>query len=74
MEAIKAAAPGADVRFRSGFYPSEAAVQAAGTDVVIVFATTWATEGLDQPDLTLLRGPPADHLPGERGRSPAPQG
>ncbi len=56
LEAIKKAAPGADVRFRTGFYPSEAAAQAAKADVVIVFATKWATEGLDQPDLTLPRG------------------
>ena len=56
LEAIKKAAPEADVRFRNGFYPSEAAAQAAKADVVIVFATKWATEGFDQPDLTLPRG------------------
>jgi beta-glucosidase len=54
--AIKRLAPNATVTYRNGFYPSEAAAQARKADVVIVFATKWSTEGLDQPDLTLPQG------------------
>lgn len=56
LEAIRKTAPRAEVRFRNGLYASEAAAQAAKADVVIVFANKWATEGLDQPDLTLPYG------------------
>lgn len=56
LKAIKARATGATVSFSTGRYPSEAAMQAAKADVAIVFATQWATEGVDQPDLTLPSG------------------
>ncbi len=56
LKAIAAMAPEANVKFRNGFYTSEAVEQARKADVVIVFATKWASEGFDQPDLTLPRG------------------
>lgn len=56
VEAIRKAAPGAAVTYRNGNYISEAVEQAKRADLVIVFATKWATEGLDQPDLTLPSG------------------
>ncbi|MDE2595492.1 MAG: glycoside hydrolase family 3 protein [Sphingomonadales bacterium] len=56
LAAIKAMAPQADVRFRTGNYVSEAVTQAKQADVAIVFATKWATEGIDQPDLSLPNG------------------
>lgn len=56
LDAIKALAPGAEVHFRDGRYISEAVAQAKQADVVILFATQWSTEGLDQPDLTLPNG------------------
>ena len=56
IEAIRRMAPGATVKFRTGFYTSEAVTQAKQADVVIVFASKWAAEGLDQADLTLPRG------------------
>jgi len=56
LAAIRAQAPQADVRFRDGRYASEAVAQAKQADVAIVFATQWATEGLDVPDLSLPNG------------------
>ncbi|WP_068077744.1 beta-glucosidase family protein [Novosphingobium lentum] len=56
MKAIKAQAPNAVVTFRDGRYIAEAVEQAKQADVAIVFATQWATEGLDQPDLSLPNG------------------
>jgi beta-glucosidase len=56
VAAIRALAPQADVRFRDGRYIADAVAQARQADVVIVFATKWASEGLDQPDLTLPNG------------------
>ncbi len=56
LAAIRAAAPGATVRFRDGRYPSEAALAARQADVAIVFATQYQTEGFDLPDLTLPNG------------------
>jgi beta-glucosidase len=56
LAAIRASAPQADVRFRDGRYVSEAVAQAKQADVAIVFATQWATEGFDQPDLSLPSG------------------
>jgi beta-glucosidase len=49
-------APKAEVRFRNGRYLSEAVAQAKDADVVVVFATQWAAEGIDQPDLSLPEG------------------
>jgi beta-glucosidase len=56
LAAIRARAPEAAVRFLNGRYISEAVTQAANADVVIVFATQWAGEGMDQPDLSLPQG------------------
>lgn len=56
LDAIKALAPTADVHFRDGRYIADAVNQARRADVVIVFATQWSTEGLDQPDLSLPNG------------------
>ena len=56
LAAMKALAPQAEFRFRDGRYISEAVAQAKRADVVILFATQWSTEGLDQPDLSLPNG------------------
>jgi len=56
LAAIRAAAPQADVRYRDGRYVADAVAQARQADVAIVFATKWATEGLDLPDLSLPDG------------------
>lgn len=56
LAAIRAAAPEATVRFRSGHYPSEAALAASRADVAIVFANQYQTEGFDLPDLSLPNG------------------
>lgn len=56
LNAIRSMAPEAAVRYRGGQYISEAVALAKRSEVAIVFATKWATEGLDQPDLTLPNG------------------
>lgn len=56
LDAIRAAAPHATVRFRNGDYPSEAALAARQADVAIVFANQYQTEGFDVPDLSLPDG------------------
>jgi beta-glucosidase len=56
LDAIRKLAPDASVSFRSGAYVSEAVANARLADVVIVFATKWATEGFDVPDLGLPYG------------------
>jgi beta-glucosidase len=56
LKAIKAKAPGAEVRFIDARYPSAAAALAKGADAVVVFATQWMIEGEDAPDLTLPDG------------------
>jgi len=56
LDAIRARVPEATVRYRTGRYASEAAALAAQSDVVIVFATQWMTEGLDVGDLGLPDG------------------
>lgn len=56
LKAMKALAPQADFRFRDGRYIAEAVAQAKMADVAIVFANQWATEGFDQPDLSLPTG------------------
>jgi beta-glucosidase len=56
LTAMKALAPNADFHFRDGRYIAEAVAQAKAADIAIVFATQWATEGLDQPDLSLPDG------------------
>lgn len=56
LAAIKRAATGARVTFVNGRYPSEAALIAANSDIAIVFANQWTTEGADVPDLSLPNG------------------
>jgi beta-glucosidase len=56
LKAIKARAPHAKVSYVDGRYASAAAMSAANADIAIVFATQWASEGMDQPDLSLPNG------------------
>jgi beta-glucosidase len=56
VAAIRALAPGAEVRFVDSRYPSAAAAAAANADVAIVFATQWMLEHYDAPDLSLPSG------------------
>jgi beta-glucosidase len=53
MQAIKALAPNAEVRFDDGRYTASAEKLAKWADVVIVFGVKWTTEAADMPDLTL---------------------
>lgn len=56
MDAIKALARDAKVTFRDGRYIADAVEKARASEVAIVFATQWTTEGLDVPDLSLPDG------------------
>lgn len=56
LKAIRARAPKADIRFRDGRYPSEAALAASQADLAIIFVTQWMSEGFDAPDLSLPGG------------------
>ena len=56
LKAITALAQGATVTYRDGYEVADAVTQAKKADVVIVFATKWATEGEDAADLTLPEG------------------
>lgn len=56
MEAIHALAGSAKLTFRDGRYISDAVEKARQAEVAIIFATQWATEGLDLPDLSLPDG------------------
>jgi beta-glucosidase len=56
LKAIKAKAPGAELRFNDGSYPAAAAALAKGADAVVIFVTQWMIEGEDVPDLTLPNG------------------
>ena len=56
LKAIQALAPQAEVTFRNGRYLTDAVAAARKAEVAIVFATKWATEGIDQPDLALSDG------------------
>ncbi len=53
LKAVKAKAPSADVKFDSGENPASAAALAKSSDVAIVFAHQWMSEGMDLPDLSL---------------------
>jgi beta-glucosidase len=53
MKAVKAHAPGADVRFDSGADPASAAALAKKSDVAIVFVYQWMSEGMDLASLSL---------------------
>ncbi|MCX7284550.1 MAG: glycoside hydrolase family 3 C-terminal domain-containing protein [Novosphingobium sp.] len=56
MDAIQALAKDAKVAFRDGRYIADAVEKARTSEVAIVFATQWTTEGLDVPDLSLPDG------------------
>ncbi|WP_298286131.1 glycoside hydrolase family 3 C-terminal domain-containing protein [Acidocella sp.] len=53
---IERQAPGAEVRYDPGLYPSQAARLAKWADVAVVFAPKWETESQDVPDLSLPAG------------------
>jgi beta-glucosidase len=53
LKAICAQAPGAKVEFDSGADPAAAAALAKKSDVAIVFAYEWMSEGTDLPNLSL---------------------
>ncbi len=53
LKAISAAAPAAKVQFASGADPTAAAALARQSDVAIVFAYQWMSEGTDLEDLSL---------------------
>jgi beta-glucosidase len=56
LRAIKALVPGAQVTYRDGTTIADAVMQAKKSDVAIVFATKWSTEGLDSADFSLPNG------------------
>lgn len=53
LDAIRAAFPGAEVRYCDGTDQAAATAAAHDADVAIVFAAKFATEASDQPDLAL---------------------
>jgi beta-glucosidase len=53
LKAVKAKVPTADVKFDSGKDPAVAATLAKSSDIAIVFAHQWTSEGMDLPDLSL---------------------
>lgn len=54
--ALTTMAPQATFRYRNGRSVSEAVAEARKSDIVLVFANQWASEGFDQPDLALPDG------------------
>lgn len=56
LKAIRALAPNAEVTYRDGLAIADAVAQAKKSDVAIVFATKWSSEGFDQADLSLPGG------------------
>ncbi len=53
LKAIQAKLPGAHVQFDSGANPASAAALARRSDVALVFAYQWTSEGMDIPNLSL---------------------
>ena len=53
MKAVQALAPEATVKFDSGADPASAAALAKQSDIAIVFAYQWMSEGMDLPNLSL---------------------
>jgi beta-glucosidase len=53
LKAVSAKVPGANVQFDSGASPEAAAELAKKSDVAIVFAHQWMSEGMDLPNLSL---------------------
>ena len=56
LKVLRQRLPNAEITFRNGRYLTDAVAAAKQADVVIVFATQWATEGIDAPDLSLPDG------------------
>ncbi|AXB75860.1 beta-glucosidase [Novosphingobium sp. P6W] len=56
LKALREAAPQAEIHYRNGRYIAEAVAQAKKSDVAIVFATQWTSEGFDVPDMSLPNG------------------
>jgi beta-glucosidase len=56
LKAVAAKAQGAKVSFDSGSDPATAAALAKQSDVAIVFAYQWTSEGMDLPNLSLPDG------------------
>jgi beta-glucosidase len=56
LDAIRARAPGATVTYLDGSDPAAAAMSAVSSDVAIVFAWQWQTEGADLTTLALPGG------------------
>lgn len=53
LKAVSAKAPGAEVKFDAGEDPASAAALAGRSDIAIVFAYQWMSEGMDLPNLSL---------------------
>ncbi|MGN6375224.1 MAG: glycoside hydrolase family 3 C-terminal domain-containing protein [Sphingomonas sp.] len=53
LKALQAALPDAEITFIDGSDPAKAAAAAKAADLAIVFATQWATEAEDVPNLSL---------------------
>jgi beta-glucosidase len=53
LKAVKAKATSAEVKFDSGANPATAAALAKSSEVAIVFAHQWMSEGMDLPNLSL---------------------
>ena len=53
LKSVRAKAPGAAVQFESGADPAAAAALAKSSDVAIIFAYQWESEGMDLPSLSL---------------------
>ena len=53
LKAVRAKAPAANVQFNSGSNPGSAAALARQSDIAIVFAHQWMSEGMDLPTLSL---------------------
>jgi beta-glucosidase len=53
IKVLQAKFPGAKVQFDSGADPTSAAALAKNSDVAIVFAYQWESEGMDLPNLSL---------------------
>jgi len=56
LDAIHTLLPDSELLLDDGRYPSSAAAAAKKADVAIVFATQWATESYDVPDISLPNG------------------
>jgi beta-glucosidase len=53
LKALKAQLPDAKIEFNAGIDPASAAALAKSSDVAIVFAYQWTSEGMDLPNLSL---------------------